>query len=52
MPEGKLNAEISIEELHVNVLFGLSFDVFDEFVVHGTGMSLVQGSNGNVVAGG
>jgi hypothetical protein len=52
LPEGKLDSEISIEELHVNVLFGLSFQGFDKFVVHGPGVSLVQGSNGNMVAGG
>jgi hypothetical protein len=30
----------------------LSFEGFDKFVVHGAGVSLVQGSNDKVVAGG
>jgi hypothetical protein len=52
LPDGELYSEILIEKLNVNVLFGLSSESFDKFVVHGAGVSFVQGSDGYVVAGG
>ena len=49
---GEQDGEVLIEELNVNVLFGLDVEILSELIVHGWGVSLMQGPDDDVIAGG